>query len=215
MPEQEPGFEHIWWRFSDYEVFEVPVNRTLPPSAKDYFRYIVPKPAARLEKYKPILELEHHRSDAVETVLTIDELQDFDIEDESAILAWCKKFGLFGILPHTAASINLAPRWQPPPGQQEEVHIRESKTGSMVTEKQKQMINRIDREREARHQERMAEARAERNQTNYACESAQSDLDYYQDTRDDIGSAGYSAGDMRYVKDKIADARRRIQQNCR
>lgn len=41
---------------------------------------------------------------------------------------------------------------QPPPGQQEEVHIRESKTGSMVTEKQKQMINRIDREREARHQ---------------------------------------------------------------
>ncbi len=104
---------------------------------------------------------------------------------------------------------------QPPPGQQEEVHIRESKTGSMVTEKQKQMINRIDREREARHQERMAEARAERNQTNYACESAQSDLDYYQETRDDIGSAGYSAGDMRYVKDKIADARRRIQQNCR
>jgi len=104
---------------------------------------------------------------------------------------------------------------QPPPGEQEEVHIRESKTGSMVTEKQKRMMDRIDQKRETRHQEWMAEARAERNKTNYDCESARSDLDYYQEARDDIGTAGYKAGDMRYVKDKISDARRRVQQHCR
>ena len=132
------------------------------------------------------------------------------------ILLTALSFPAFGqVYKWTDAEGNVHFGTQPPPGQQEEVHIRESKTGPMVTEKQKRLVERIDREREARHQERMAEARAERNQTNYDCESAQSDLEYYQESRDEIGSTGYSPGDMSYVKSKIADARRRVQQNCR
>ena len=103
----------FWWRFSDYTVREVPVSQKISPEAREHFRYIVPAPGATLETYEPAIE----GGQAVlsgndqPTVVDLAALRDLELDDESAILAWCRRYGLLGILPETAFLIELAPRW--------------------------------------------------------------------------------------------------------
>lgn len=87
-----------WWRFSDYVIDDLPV------SGGDGFYspgYIRPAPGAKLEAYQLKSTGENFQS-----------LLGLDIEDEAAIIRWCRQYGLLGILPQETLQLQLAPRWR-------------------------------------------------------------------------------------------------------
>ena len=110
-----------WYRFSDYTILEDAWSPKAPPEMADHFRFIRPSPNARLEVYRPTVVpagdvLPGDKAIDPTVAVDLEALQELDLEDELAILAWCRKFGLLGILPHTTISIRLAPRWLKGPG---------------------------------------------------------------------------------------------------
>lgn len=113
MNEQTPGIRGRWWRFSDYKIYEGAFPENLPAGLEDNFRYICPAPGATLESYEPTFEnpSESGFGDIKEGVIGLDTIQELDESDEESILAWCRSYGLLGVLCQTAEWIRLPPRW--------------------------------------------------------------------------------------------------------
>ena len=116
MQREGTGITANWVRFSDYTILEDGWSPKAPPEMADHFRFIRPSPTAKLEVYRPTIVpagdiLPGDKASDPIVAVDLEALQELDLEDESAILAWCRKFGLLGILPHTTISIRLAPRW--------------------------------------------------------------------------------------------------------
>lgn len=110
MEERQPGVSGLWWRFSDYQIFEVPMPEAVGARFAEHYCYIRPSPNARLETYEPLIgegDQEHNEQVAYPAI------REINLDDEGEILDWCRRFGLLGILPQRAVYIRLAPRWKP------------------------------------------------------------------------------------------------------
>ena len=121
MEQQRAEIAAKWCRFSDYTILEDARSPKTPPEMADHFRFITPSPNARLEVYRPTVVPAGHVLSGDEAIgqtvaVGLEALQKLDLENELAILAWCRKFGLLGILPQTTLSIRLFPRWLKGPG---------------------------------------------------------------------------------------------------
>ena len=121
MREQEAAISAKWCRYSDYTILEDAWSPKAPPEMADHFRFIRPSPNARLEVYRPTVDPTGNALTGDEAIgqavaVGLEALQQLNLEDELAILAWCRKFGLLGILSHTTLSIRLVPRWLKGPG---------------------------------------------------------------------------------------------------
>lgn len=106
---------------------------------------------------------------------------------------------------------------QPPPGQQEEVHIRESKTGSMVTDRQRRMMEQDDREERMREVARKYEqARKDySDRPDYICTGAEDRLKSWRERWDRKRRQGYSIREQNFYEQEIADAERERDNLCR
>lgn len=92
-----------WWRFDKYEIRG---------------RAIRPAPGAQLTVYDPWKLYLRSRTRGNETLPPYAEFvnlrQSLSVgirESEAAIVEWCSRYGLPGILPHETRSATLAPRW--------------------------------------------------------------------------------------------------------
>lgn len=112
MTTQYSGVHGTWRRFTDYRISERLMPKNVPPRFRDHFRYIRPAPNAKLETYSCIMGVPSDDAGNSQFV-AYENIQSLDLDDENAILDWCRKFGLLGILPQRATLIRLAPRWRP------------------------------------------------------------------------------------------------------
>lgn len=94
---------------------------------------------------------------------------------------------------------------QPPPGQQEEVEIRESKTGTMVTDRQRKMLEQIDEER-AGHKADVDYAPTSRQSSSesQSCRRAKIVLQRYESELDLLLRRGYQQSERRDAEDRVA-----------
>ncbi len=93
---------------------------------------------------------------------------------------------------------------QPPPGQQEEVHIRESKTGSMVTDRQREMLDRIDQKRaERRAESNISSASQQSSAESSSCRKAKIILQRYENELDQLLRRGYKQSERRDAEDRV------------
>src|SRR5215831_7766031 len=107
-------FSGIWWRFSAYRLLD---------------GYIRPARGAKLTTYDPWSENLNARSKkrAPAYVVLLDLVKAFRLratmekgveqsvltpESRDALLEWCSRNGLLGVLPHAAVRVTLAPRWE-------------------------------------------------------------------------------------------------------
>ncbi len=107
MVEHLEGIQGMWWLFSDYHIYEPPWTAE-KPAVKEYFRYVRPTPGSELETYDISLS-------STKTSLVAESCRSFlalDLEDEAAILDWCRRYGLLGILPESTVLVRLKPRWK-------------------------------------------------------------------------------------------------------
>ena len=51
MQNQDLAIVGLWWRFTDYQIFEASKPQNLHPHFVDYYRYIRPAPGAELETF--------------------------------------------------------------------------------------------------------------------------------------------------------------------
>lgn len=94
-----------WWRFTEYQIVEIGENSW----------YIRPAPGAILEAYEWLL-VDSGRAPVSRQMFIGEQYQsllDLDIGSHSAILDWCRTYGLLGILTQRTIEIALAPRWMP------------------------------------------------------------------------------------------------------
>ncbi|MDC8455341.1 DUF4124 domain-containing protein [Marinobacter sp. DS40M6] len=93
---------------------------------------------------------------------------------------------------------------QPPPGQQEEVEIRESKTGTMVTDRQRKMLEQIDEER-AGHKADVDYAPTSRQSPSesQSCRRAKIVLQRYESELDLLLRRGYQQSERRDAEDRV------------
>lgn len=93
---------------------------------------------------------------------------------------------------------------QPPPGQQEEVEIRESKTGTMVTDRQRKMLEQIDEER-AGHKADVDYAPTSRQSSSesQSCRRAKIVLQRYESELDLLLRRGYQQSERRDAEDRV------------
>ncbi|ADP97719.1 DUF4124 domain-containing protein [Marinobacter adhaerens] len=93
---------------------------------------------------------------------------------------------------------------QPPPGQQEEVQIRESKTGSMVTDRQREMLDRIDQERAERRADSDIASTSQKPRTeSSSCRKAKIILQRYENELDQLLRRGYKQSERRDAEDRV------------
>lgn len=93
---------------------------------------------------------------------------------------------------------------QPPPGQQEEVHIRESKTGSMVTDSQREMLDQIDQERADRRADNDIAATSQQPRAeSSSCRKAKIILQRYENELDQLLRRGYKQSERRDAEDRV------------
>jgi hypothetical protein len=93
---------------------------------------------------------------------------------------------------------------QPPPGQQEEVHIRESKTGSMVTDSQREMLDQIDQERADRRADNdIASTSQQPRAESSSCRKAKIILQRYENELDQLLRRGYKQSERRDAEDRV------------
>mgnify|MGYP003700324227 CR=1 FL=1 len=93
---------------------------------------------------------------------------------------------------------------QPPPGQQEEVQIRESKTGSMVTDSQREMLDRIDQERAERRADSDIASTSQQPRTeSSSCRKAKIILQRYENELDQLLRRGYKQSERRDAEDRV------------
>ncbi|AHI31267.1 hypothetical protein AU15_07780 [Marinobacter salarius] len=118
---------------------------------------------------------------------------------------------------------------QPPPGQQEEVRIRDSQPGSMSAdstaesdiirqsrELERRKAKKSVREAEQRYRERVAEIRDDlEDRPDYICQGAENRLKSAQDRWHDQKLQGYSIADERYYEQLIKDRQRHRDNVCR
>lgn len=111
---------------------------------------------------------------------------------------------------------------QPPPGEQEEVKIRKSKTGPMITEKQRAMLEPAvsddlsDEAIDRRYQERVAEIREGRaGAPDYVCQGAKDRVAGLEDELDDLKTQGYTISERNRIERRIERARRHRNNICR
>ncbi len=100
-----------WWRFTDYLIDDLPVSRGEWPYPPGYIR---PSPDARLEAYQVLSDpdAETGESHLKPTGDKYQSLLDLNVDDDAAILSWCRQYGLLGILPQESVQLRLAPRWR-------------------------------------------------------------------------------------------------------
>lgn len=93
---------------------------------------------------------------------------------------------------------------QPPPGQQEEVEIRESKTGTMVTDRQRKMLDQIDEER-AGHKADVDYAPTSRQSSSesQSCRRAKIVLQRYESELDLLLRRGYQQSERRDAEERV------------
>lgn len=93
---------------------------------------------------------------------------------------------------------------QPPPGQQEEVEIRESKTGTMVTDRQRKMLDQIDEERSG-HKADVDYAPTSRQSSSesQSCRRAKIVLQRYESELDLLLRRGYQQSERRDAEDRV------------
>lgn len=127
------------------------------------------------------------------------------------ILLTALSFPAFGqVYKWTDAEGNVHFGTQPPPGQQEEVHIRESKTGPMITDRQRAMMERRDAERSSR-----AATSSYSNEDGYACTGARDRVKNWKERWDNVKRQGYSVSDEQYYEQRIREAERHRDNICR
>lgn len=92
-------FSGRWWRFDGYEIRHW---------------HIYPAPGAALETYDPWKE-QPDGFNPYESLQELVRLWDFDDDDvaKAAVVKWCNRYGLLGLITHHFISANLAPRWLP------------------------------------------------------------------------------------------------------
>lgn len=118
---------------------------------------------------------------------------------------------------------------QPPPGQQEEVRIRDSQPGSMSADstaesdiiRQRRELERRKaeesvREAEQRYRERVAEIRDDlEDRPDYICQGAENRLQSARERWENQKKQGYSISDERYYGQLIKDRQRHRDNVCR
>lgn len=93
---------------------------------------------------------------------------------------------------------------QPPPGQQEEVEIRESKTGTMVTDRQRKMLEQIDEERTGHKAEvDYAPTSRQSSSESQSCRRAKIVLQRYESELDLLLRRGYQQSERRNAEDRV------------
>lgn len=104
----------------------------------------------------------------------------------------------------TDANGNVHFGTQPPPGQQEEVEIRESKTGTMVTDRQRKMLDQIDNEREERRADvDYSPASRQSSAESRTCRRAKIVLQRYESELDLLLRRGYKQSERRDAEDRV------------
>ncbi|MDP6495680.1 MAG: hypothetical protein QGI09_09765, partial [Dehalococcoidia bacterium] len=107
MNEGDNDVRSSWWRFSDYEIWEPRPPKNASWGLRDHFRYIRPAPGATLERYEqPISSRTGSQSSELQSALL-----GLDVESETKLMDFCRRFGLLGILTEQLRSVTLAPRW--------------------------------------------------------------------------------------------------------
>lgn len=104
---------------------------------------------------------------------------------------------------------------QPPPGEREEVHIRESKTGPMVTDGQRRMMENRERERRVRDVERRFERIQRDDSPDYICTGAKNSVKNAKERWDNVKRQGYSQSDRNYYEQLIRERERHRDNVCR
>lgn len=107
---EDTVFDGAWWRFSAYELRD---------------GYIRPKRRAKLARYEPppdfqVARNERKRSDMAHATLInlvarlkTDTRGGLDADSRAALLGWCSKYGLLGLLLHQVHAAHFAPHWEP------------------------------------------------------------------------------------------------------
>ena len=100
-----------WVRFDGYEIRDGLIR---PRSRSEMFKY---DPWAL---YRELLEAGEGSAPYVPLIAAVDDIEvgedgkptrPLKPREEDAILAWCRQYGLLGVLPHEALSVTLAARW--------------------------------------------------------------------------------------------------------
>lgn len=132
------------------------------------------------------------------------------------ILLTALSFPAFGqVYKWTDAQGNVHFGTQPPPGDQEQVHIRESKTGKMVTDKQRQMLDRIDEKRAARKDSDSLYSSANDNPSeSRSCRRAKLTLEGYQNDLSELLRRGYKQSERRSAEDRVERWEREVEYYC-
>ncbi len=118
---------------------------------------------------------------------------------------------------------------QPPPGQKQELKIRDSQPGSMATNapiesdiiRQRRELERREakqavRDAEQRYRERVADIRDDyEDRPDYICQGAENRLKSARDRWDDKKRQGYSIEDEQYYERLIKDRQRHRDNVCR
>ncbi|WP_375191798.1 DUF4124 domain-containing protein [Marinobacter sp.] len=99
---------------------------------------------------------------------------------------------------------------QPPPGEQEEVHIRESKTGPMITDRQRLMMEQRDARRTYRSEQSSYDS-----DVDYVCTGARNRVKNWEERWDIAKRQGYSVSEKQYFDQRIREAERHRDNVCR
>lgn len=127
------------------------------------------------------------------------------------VLLTALSFPAFGqVYKWTDAEGNVHFGTQPPPGQQEEVHIRESKTGPMITDRQRAMMEQRDAARATR-----SSSYESSNADGYVCTGAKDRVKNWKERWDNVKRQGYSVSDEQYYEQRIKEAERHRDNICR
>lgn len=127
------------------------------------------------------------------------------------ILLTALSFPAFGqVYKWTDADGNVHFGTQPPPGQQEEVHIRESKTGPMITDRQRALMEQRDAARASR-----SSSYSSSNEDGYVCTGAKDRVKNWKERWDNVKRQGYSVSDEQYYEQRIKEAERHRDNICR
>ena len=102
-----------WWRFTDYQIVDSIIGGTTGPRVG---RCIMPTPTAQLEPYKlglnPGDRLGGSRGRQEKKDGHYIDFLHLELEDEDAIINWCRRYGLLGILCQENVRLQMAPRWR-------------------------------------------------------------------------------------------------------
>ena len=84
MQNQDLEIVGLWWRFSDYQIFEAPKPQNLHPQFVDYYRYIRPVPGAELKTFPVRLSFgkDGIADEGNQQTVSLEAIWDIDLEDD-------------------------------------------------------------------------------------------------------------------------------------